>query len=297
MKLNIIKTKKGLYYSGVDGNSYLNYYNYFINGQKPQKSFHNDWFYTDGDDIVIEQEKSIEENKRFELKDKSLSDKFDDNIPHDLYMIEDEISYKYASIAGLYEYKCDKMTILEQIPVEKSVVLELDMDEIPLPQNFVDADITYTPDHPMLAKIIYPKPVLQFTECKLTSRQVYEILRKYILKNIDSKVARVTSNYDFCFDVEKAIEIDEPYEVIRSEKIGRKTIQNKSFIKSRSVKVFSMTYSPENYKGYKPVPELVAKSEEELRSVLIDLCESTMKLINEPLKDCDKCHGYGVLVS
>lgn len=56
-----------------------------------------------------------------------------------------------------------------------------------------------------------------------------------------------------------------------------------------------MTYSPENYKGYSPIPEMYANSESELKEKVDKWLEGLIEIINKPLCQCPECRGTGYI--
>ncbi len=55
--------------------------------------------------------------------------------------------------------------------------------------------------------------MLSSRPCKLTSKQMYDITRKYIKDNIDLSKAKITSDYKFCFAVKKIIPLLTPEKI------------------------------------------------------------------------------------
>lgn len=326
LKIIGVKTNKGYYITdNCENDSYfrtiLSYY--IINGEKATETFKKDWFFINKELSSIEEYTDPEQiNQRYELIDKELAS---NKIPLTLkkkdivYYDEDdnENCWKedYRHLQSLYEFKYDtKPKELVQVEYEYNTVMELNIDEINSPNKFCypvkrtqwssDGLIDLTNEnfeHQIIDKVMFPSIVLHEMPCKLSSEQVYKILRQYIKQHINYEVAEITSDYDFCFTVKKKISLDNPHES-KSEihKANGRSYKppkyNKKYISTRSVSVFQMTYSPKCYDGYSCIDEIVAKNENELTEKMDGLCRETITMINEPLVDCPHCHGMGVIL-
>ena len=169
-------------------------------------------------------------------------------------------------------------------------------------QNYSDCNYSITNanvQHQMLDKMIFPEVLLHERPCKLTSKQMYDITRQYIIEHIDNSVAKITSNYDFCFEVRKLIPLIEP-ETITYNNIFARTKRERNKIlttikKYEEKSIFSMTDDKAQYKGYPVIPELCANSETELKEKVDMWLEGLMELINKPLCQCPQCKGTGYL--
>ena len=154
-----------------------------------------------------------------------------------------------------------------------------------------------------IERMLTPEFLLHTRPCSLTSEQVYKIVRAHILNNIDGKVARVTSNYDFCFAVEKIIET-KPYEVktekltsgMRSYKPPRFTTATKT---TKQQKIFEMTWKGAHngggYTGYTCIEPWEANSLKELYEYMQQYLKDLMLEINKPVVECQHCNGLGCI--
>ena len=154
-----------------------------------------------------------------------------------------------------------------------------------------------------IERMLTPDFLLHTRPCSLTSEQVYKIVRAHILNNIDGKVARVTSNYDFYFAVEKVIET-KPYTVrtekftssSRSYKPPRFTTATKT---TKQQKIFEMTWK--GYKGnsgyadYTCIEPWEANSLKELYEYMQQYLKDLMLEINKPVVECQHCNGLGCI--
>ena len=149
----------------------------------------------------------------------------------------------------------------------------------------------------MLDKIIFPAVLLHEKPCKFTSKQMYDMTRQYILEHIDNSVAKVTSNYDFCFEVRKLIPLIEP-ETITYTNIFARTKRERNKIRTTIKKynektIFEMTHAQSRYNNYSVIPEMCANSEAELKEKVDTWLEGLMEIINKPLCTCSHCNGSG----
>lgn len=312
-KIMVVKTDKGCFISDCFATSGYDY-NYhksvierlLFNGKPPAATYYPNWYYIEEYPTLIQTEKEGNAiNKRYELNDKSIAtDKMPEIIPY-----EKKEDYNYDVIENLYSFKYDREpNYLEEYPCEIQVVCEVDNYTFP-PQieytgihkwNYSDTPYTIKNadvQHQMLDKMIFPAVLLHESPCKFTSKQMYDITRQYILEHIDNSVAKITSNYDFCFTVRKLIPLIEP-ETISYQNIFARTKRERNKIHTSIKKyeekdIFEMTYSPENYKGYSPIPEMYANSESELKEKVDRWLNGLIEIINKPLCQCPECRGTG----
>lgn len=322
INLIAVETKEGYYITREKSPYSNNLQGLMFDGIPASSTFHKDWGYVMCKPIVkvshIETQPNI--NHRFVLKDDTLSPK----LP--LEILKDD--------AGEYIDTCDGKTFIwkDELAQYRSLYVEVSDeqpdkevgDEFALHIAFVVEDIKPPPEfrypcneyydrwadgnkrtnyvtngnieHQLLDRIIFPKIILHNTPCRISSEESYEIVRGHIKRNIDNKVAKVRSDYNFCFDVVKIINI-EPYQVTReyTPPRCRKPRTSNRMVSSREVPVFEMTYSPYNYKGYTPIQAFEADTEEELKIQVDNYLAELMEVINKPLKDCPNCKGTGVI--
>ena len=310
-----VKTDKGCFISdckATTGYDY-NYHrtvleNMFFNGKKPTGTYYPNWFYIDSYPTSVQREMHGEcVNKRYELADPTLeSDKMPLVIPY-----EDESKYNSSVIENLYNFKYDQEpNYMADVECELQVVCEIDNYNFPPKFEYgaiekagwsekqytiKNADVR----HQLLDKMIFPPMLLHERPCKFTSKQMYDMTRQYILTHIDNSVAKITSNYAFCFEVRKLVPLIEPETITYQNIFGRtKRERNKihTAVKKYEEKtIFEMTHEQEKYRGYSVIPELHANSEEELKEKLDTWLESLMAIINKPLCQCPHCHGSGYI--
>lgn len=310
-----IKTNKGCFISDCKATSGYDY-NYHrsiipklvFDDNKANTTYCENWYFIDEYPSKIQREVSGGYiNKRYELMDESLeSDKMPKVIPYD-----DKDEYSYSVIDNLYLFKYDKEPdYLEDFECDIQVVCEIEDYNFPPKmsysaidkQGWSDRQYTITNadvQHQMLDKLMFPKLFLHERPCKFTSKQMYDMTRQYILEHIDNSVAKITSNYDFCFTVKKLIPLIEP-ETITYQNIFARTKRERSKVHTKVKKyeekeIFAMTDDRNRYKGYPVIPEMTANNEEELKEKVDTWLEGLMEIINEPLHQCPHCNGSGYI--
>ena len=318
MRIKAIKCDNGKFFI-IDASESMHESDFLklqINGKHPEKSFCDDWF------IVNSKPKKIvrtilqnNTNYRYELKDKTLkSNKFPLVFKRELVESSIDTDYwkdEYADLRSLYKLVSDK-----QPPIIKNVDFELEVlikvKNVPKPDEFI-YDVaseqwmsgalrtTVTQKnirHQLLDKLLFPKPLWNTLACKLSSHDTYKIVRQYIKQNINLKCAKITSDYKFCFTVQRVIPLSEPekYTVNTNMFTKRNPKYETRFRRERLVTCFDMTYSPENYSGYTPIQGFEGKSQKDLKLKIDTYCEDLIKFINKPLRDCKYCKGLGVIV-
>lgn len=325
MKIYGIQTKDGVLLSEKIEASYssgTNLDSYFFNGEKPEKTFHKDWVSISSTPVKLEKTVSQKDiNHRYELIDKELeSEKFPLVFMRDDVAVYDSDEYEWywkeehRHLRSLYKSFSDKQpNKLVDMEFEYEQIAEV--DEIKSPEGFqytVLSDSNWnhkgtselnvsSVQHQLVDKIMFPNILLNNKPSKLTSTQMFEVVRQYVKQNVDLKVAKVTSDYNFCFTVKKVISISDPYEQKKEimKQNGRpykSPKYNRKFIKNREVEIFEMTHSAKNYEGYTPIPEMIGENIEDLKEKVDKYCKELIDAINKPLVDCSHCDGQGVLV-
>jgi hypothetical protein len=154
--------------------------------------------------------------------------------------------------------------------------------------------------HQAIDEIMFPDLLLHECPSSFSSSQMYEITRNYIKENIDTSVAEIVSDHDFCFKVNKKVKKNTPevltyYDLFARTKKARNKPQTKTIHYDRYI-VFEMTHEPENYKDYTPIPAMYADTEAELVEKVNAWLKYVIGVINEPLCQCPHCKGRGYLV-
>jgi excinuclease UvrABC ATPase subunit len=131
----------------------------------------------------------------------------------------------------------------------------------------------------------------------LSSKEAYDITRQYIKTHIDTQYAKITSDYDFCFEVKKVVPIIEP-QTLTYQNIFAKSKKERDKIRYvtnrfKETTIFQMTHEQERYKGYTPIRCFQAGSEYELKELIDGFLEDLIAVINKPLEQCPHCNGTG----
>jgi hypothetical protein len=327
MKINFIaiKTNDGYYFTDNINNK--RYYDTKIineklkfDGEIPKKSFHPDWFIIKNFPKVITTEKYQPDiNKRFELKDPDTFKNLPKIIKLEDVLIEKECNKNnweekytedFENKRGLYEYKSDPQPP-EDIPIDFEFVIIGEMKKISgkVPFKYKIQKTQYEFEGTidltnndivknLIDKIVTPTILHHTLPSRLTSHDTYKIIRQYIKQNIDLNYAVITSDYNFCFTVEKLIELNEIEEYIVNKNIltKRKPKYIKQYRKSRKVPIFEMTWSPECYRGYTPIKGFEGKNEKDLKIKIDKYLKDLINEINKPLIECPHCKGEGVIL-
>lgn len=325
LDIQAIKTNKGYYISkGIVHQSWIDYSlrEFLFDGEKPKPSFDRNWDLIKDKPIKVSRmvhQPNI--NYRFILTDDSIAS---DKIPLEIKQedvgdtkdCEGQVIWKpeLAMYRSLYELVSDEQPDLEVIE-EFTFTILFEIGEILPPPYFVYPTMKFgifggkieTPSitnhdiqHQELDRIIFPSLLVHETPCKLSSEDTYKIVREYINTHINSAVAVVTSNYDFCFEVAKRIPLAKPYnQTYKYEGRSRRSrprVETR-LIKDRQVKFFEMTHEKAHYSGYTPIQGFEGKNEADLKEQIDSYLGELITAINEPATECPSCNGQGVIIS
>lgn len=325
LKLIAIKTDKGYYIT--DNIKNLNFFETIIgrlkfDWEQPKATFHKHWF------IIIKEPSRITEeilqpdiNRRYELKDKKQFPNLLEVYKEEDVLIEEGCSEndytprwdeKFDEIKSLYDFKSDK-----QKPIDKLIEFEFEvigeMKSIPGKTPFEYEVLSEVRDHGeerfynitnndivrnLVDKITTPPILIHIRPCHLTSHDSYKIVRQYIKQNINLNVAKITSDYDFCFTVQKVIQLaeEQKYTVDVNQWSKRKPRYVTRYRTNREVVIFEMGWSPKCYQGYTSIEGFKGKDEKDLKGNIDRFLLKLITDINEPLKECVHCKGRGVIV-
>lgn len=321
MEIIAIKTNDGYLISdNVENKShfYSNLPNLYFDKEKCQSTFKTDWFkIKNKPKEILRQVSQPSINRRWELKPEFNSSTLkkvwlDKEVYTEDYVMTDE----FQSIKGLYEYKEDKQPdIFENISFKWEEILEIETFQEPQKLSYKAAGDWNHKSYPnvteknlkydILTQILTPSILLHTQPCKLTSKETYDIIRKHIKENINPKVAEITSDYDFCFTVKKKIPLVKSYSykvdvnnsIFKERK--KKPIYETRLVDKKSIQIFEMTWkgyrNNGGYEGYTCIEPFEAENQDALKEYIDSYLEELIRVINEPLCECDKCNGTGVL--
>lgn len=320
MKIIGIKTNDGYYITDdLENKSYnrSNLENYIIDGDKPQPTFHEKWKKIKQEPKIIQRYVSQPNiNPRYELIDKSLSDKFKSEYKQSEVVIGKDEDYdpiyadEFRSLVSLYAFKSDPQDpILEDVPFEYETITEIDEIKSKVPFSYKTVDGWGKPKmnitdnsvkHEMIDLILTPSILIHTKPCKLTTQESYDIVRAYIKDNIDPKQAEITSDYDFCFTVKKRIPLAKPvqYQVDVANNYGGRKKKPRYENRTQAIRTYEVfKTSPKPYDKYPLIKPFEGESEEDLKENIDAYLQHIIGVINEPLKECECCSGVGVIIN
>ena len=237
MKLSLIKTDKNCYIKRGAGNGWA-LSSLFINGTSPVKTFDSYWFEIDSEPKTVQRKLPDEKvNHRMVLKAELLEGEgfsgttlggMRPEIPRDECMVQDDYEWcwnaKYKHLASLYELKYDTVIgELEDIDFECELYCSIPSLEDYSGMNYevlghwensdphrriTDRDI----GRRAIDKIIYPGIMHPSCTAIMSSTDLYTIIRFHVKQNIDYRYADITSDYKFCFTVEKRLIDNKDYD-------------------------------------------------------------------------------------
>ncbi len=103
---------------------------------------------------------------------------------------------------------------------------------------------------------------------------------------------------DFCFTVEKVLDLYKPYEYTVDANANyhrRKAKYEKRYRNVRTHKVYEA--APKPYNNYPVVESFSGKNYEDLKQNIDNFLNELMDEINEPVVECKCCKGRGVIIN
>jgi len=150
-----------------------------------------------------------------------------------------------------------------------------------------------------IVKLLTPEFALTQSPCKLSSKQMFSIVRQHLKENLDMKENSITLDFDFCFTVKKRVHT-KPFLATESYYRGKK-LKSKSVTKNEKfVEVFEMSWS--GYKGtggyndYTCIPELKGDNLQDLSDKLDEYLYGLTTALNKRVEECTCCNGTGHIV-
>jgi hypothetical protein len=149
--------------------------------------------------------------------------------------------------------------------------------------------------HLLIDEILIHEALLQDKPCHLPEQESFDIIREHIKQNIDPKVARISSNYDFCLTVVKIIPTvkPEPYSVCVNP-LAKKPKYKTSYRNNKEIVAFEC--APKAYGKYPIVEPFKGTSYADLNQNIQAFLKELMTKINQPLIECPHCEGSGVVL-
>lgn len=232
----------------------------------------------------------------YKLKDGFVStDKLPESVSVDFFKYDDDIEeYSNSEIKGLYEAVLEKKEpYLENIEFEIATIAHKNSN-----WKFVNAPPNV--QHHLLDEITKHPAVLQDERCFLSTEESYKRIREFVKTNINPRVAYVSSDYDFHFEVSKKIQLHEKEEYKRCTNIFAKRPKYvKDYRLDRKISIYDIIPKEETRKSYSEHSHVAPKFEganyEDLEANIKNYLNELIEKINEPLKDCPHCKGRGVV--
>ena len=258
----------------------------FFDGIKPEDTYLNNWLRIDSYPRKVQRKEADKQiNKMWVLRNPDMESKA---LP--LRLKEEELDYEDTT----YDlYKLSYKTVpgeLVDIPHKIEIILEVENFKLPPVIDYIYNEdrrgvykVTHADvEHQMLDKLIIPEVVLHEYPCKLSSKDMYRIVRYHIKNNIDMRYARITSDYDFCFTVKKKAELIGPGKIKHSATSDSNFEVSDDIETFREFDVFEMTHDKENYRGYTPIRGISARNQHELKEKIENYLKELMEHINAP---------------
>ena len=321
MKVQYYKSNHGIFFSIESAySSYYGLNQYTVNGIEGSAiPKYGSYYLVDSDQLVFQKKVSPSKVQvGWKLKNKELESRI---LPLDLQVNdileptdEEDRSGPYDEYSALYERVFKEFpAALVDVEVQLVYLGELQIDNLSRPEetkvkvvsgNFGGQaqilDLSSIVSYDDLTKMLVPDFMLHNHPCSLASQQVYAIIRSYVKDNINTKTAKISSDYDFCFTVQKVLTTAKPIKVSKEvfkPNGGRyatprfKTVE----ASTKMQQIFEMTHSGPGGKhsGYTVIEGWKADSLEDMKQQVKVYLESLMQVINAESKECSCCCGTG----
>lgn len=312
-----LKSDKGFFFTdNIDNSEYHHSYinNYFYDRKEAKITNKKFWFVIDNEFSKVERFISAKkEIKGYKLKDGfPVSDKTPKKVDIEFFKFiddDDDGYYKNGEIKGLYEAEYKEIPeYYEDVEFNLKIVGEVKtskvnhvfsykiLDKWNKEFKITEKDVTYN----FINEILYTIPELSQTECELTRKQSYDIIRKYIKDNINSKYAEITSDYNFCLTVKKKLYLIEPEKYVidvNFNPFSKRKKKSKYETRYRTInKVECYETSPDGYKDYSVVEKFKGKDIKDLHNNIEKFLKELIGYINEPIEYCPHCGGSGIIL-
>lgn len=280
----------GHMYVKLDGTNGPSIYSYLFDGVRAESTYLSDWGKIPyiPTDIQLKRPPS-HTNGRYILNDDYPVTK---NTPKTILQ-EDAINY--SQVIGLYNPIIYDLVEgdLEQVDFEITVIHKLkDFEIIPKKYNSTVSLIT---------QLEQEEFIHQAFPCKISSSQMFEVIRKYVRKNIDNTVAHISSDYEFHFQVVHKITLADPYTVRIDANQGKRNrsprwVTNLITTKEANILNIKRNLSDSDYgNNCKVAPSFSCNNYKELCDTIDRYLEELMKTINVNYVECSCCKGWGVI--
>ena len=289
-KFSVIDCGTHIYIKDDDGSYYSSIPDLFFDGVSAEKTYKENWYKLNTIPKSVSKrlpDKRV--NVRYELK---AGYKTSDLMPPVINMTSLSDT-EYEEVAGLYDYKCDT----EDQGLEE---LEFEINLIYKKNDFKWLKKKYNGNSSLLSQIEIHPDILQEFPQSLSSEQMYDVIRNFVKTNINNQVARITSDYDFHFEVQRKILIAEPYNYdvdLNSTNKRKKPNWVKKWVDSKQETIINLKRTPRDssYGSNCIIPSAIyGSSAVDLENRVNEYLENLMKEINKQYQECPHCKGWGV---
>lgn len=321
LKLRVYRTDKGLFY-GEQSGFHINS-DWRVNGLEVVRSPHlSYWYFLEGVDKIESVKRQVCNRGEPKWVLITPSTFVEGKIPKTLSIEEAE---EYETLCGEYaignplysdyrrlyrRYREHLPSTFEDVPFEveykgsfKYELIDDDFRNLKIDvttgEHTDKIDLSRVATYEEIEQLLVPELVIHTRPCSVSQDVTYKIVRSHIKRNIDPRVAEITSDYDFCFTVKKVIKIN-PW----VEKVEIKTKRGRSYHPPRfstrthaekTEQIFEMC--PEKrYSYYTPIKSFKGDNLADLADNIKHFLDELMLVINSPVVECATCGGIGNIV-
>ena len=147
-----------------------------------------------------------------------------------------------------------------------------------------------------LELMLVPPLALHLRPCSLSTDDMFRIVRQHVRENIDGRYARISSDYDFCFRVEKVIPIKSFVKRVEIKTASGKRYSrprfNETLVDRKEMPIFEMTNSKQ-HGSYTVIAGITADSLTSMVEQVRLYLDELMAVLNAPVVECEHCAGTG----
>jgi hypothetical protein len=262
-----------------------------FDGVAPEKTYKDNWFKLSKIPEKVEKKLPDERiNIRYELKEGYTPSDLMPQIINLTSLYDSE----YEEVSGLYQQKYDvKDGGFEEIEFSIEVIYKKD--------DFEWIKVQYASNPDLISGIEFHPDLLQEAPCKISSEEMYGVIRNYVKTNINPLVAKVTSDYDFHFEVKKSVAIAEPYSYSLDLNSGKKRSRPnwvQKWVSTKEVTILNLKRrsSDSNYGNDCVIaPTFFGKNQLDLEDRVNTYLKDLIDTINKEYIECPHCKGWGVI--
>jgi len=285
----IVKSEDCVYVKGIKCDFYTNTINlsyFLIDDCVPVKTNEQRWFRVNSIPKSLKIKGSDKStNYRFTLKNGITPSAL---LPEKIESEGSSIPEEYENVAGCYKMECDTIPgEWEERPFTLEIIYKSN--------DFEWLKTVYPHQHFLLDQIECPSDLLDSIKpCIADRKQMYTFIRDYIKKNINPKVASITSDYDFVFTVARDVKLYEPIHTERNAGTSKRPKWVNDIKDKKTIMIYSITTEASYLKGGCHYPDpVIGKNAKDLDEKINKTLEEIMKEINKEFCECPTCKGWG----